>query len=166
MEIIQAPTLWYGGELPHPRPWIFLAGSIEMGTAPDWQRLASHQLLSTWGTILNPRRDDCDNSWLQTIENVPFRKQVEWELHALELCDVALFYFAPNTQSPISLMELGLFHHKAVVCCPEGFWRKGNVDIVCKRYGTPLTTSLEVAIQHVRGTLKLEYDLNAPRLSS
>jgi hypothetical protein len=21
-----------------------------------------------------------------------------------------------------------------LVCCPEGFWRKGNVDIVCEKY--------------------------------
>ena len=24
---------------------------------------------------------------------------------------------------------------KIIVYCPDGFWRKGNVDIVCRRYG-------------------------------
>lgn len=35
------------------------------------------------------------------------------------------------------MMELGLFANsgKLMVCCEDGFWRKGNVDIVCKRKG-------------------------------
>ena len=33
-------------------------------------------------------------------------------------------------------MELGLFaaNKKVIVCCPEGFWRKGNVDFICKKF--------------------------------
>jgi len=26
---------------------------------------------------------------------------------------------------------------KVIVHCPEGFWWKGNVDVVCKKYGIP-----------------------------
>jgi hypothetical protein len=49
-------------------------------------------------------------------------------------------YFDPNTKSPISLLELGLFasSKKLIVCCPDGFWRKGNVRIVCELYNIPL----------------------------
>ena len=56
-----------------------------------------------------------------------------------------VMYFDPTTKSPISLLELGLHASsgKLTVCCPEGFWRKGNVDIVCKRYGVPMVKSLE-----------------------
>jgi hypothetical protein len=48
-------------------------------------------------------------------------------------------YFSPETKSPISLLELGLYANsgKLVVYCPEGFWRKGNVDIVCEKYFIP-----------------------------
>jgi hypothetical protein len=44
--------------------------------------------------------------------------------------------FDPNTKSPVSLLELGLHakERKLIVYCPEGFWRKGNVDIVCEAY--------------------------------
>jgi hypothetical protein len=37
-------------------------------------------------------------------------------------------------------LELGLFAHsgKIRVICPSGFWRKGNVDIVCQYYNIPL----------------------------
>ena len=51
----------------------------------------------------------------------------------------------------ITLLELGLFARsgKLRVCCPEPFWRKGNVDVVCARYGVPLLPSLKGLIDEV-----------------
>lgn len=80
---------------------IFLAGSIEMGKAAFWQDKVARELSSLDIDILNPRRDDWDSSWKQEIENAQFREQVEWELKGLSLCDHVLFYFDPNTKSPI-----------------------------------------------------------------
>jgi hypothetical protein len=121
-----------------PRPWIFLAGSIEMGEAENWQAQIENTLENC--TVLNPRRDDWNKDWVQCIENDMFREQVEWELDGLDNADLIVMYFDPSTKSPITLLELGLQAHRKsqnlthlVVCCPEGFWRKGNVDIVCKR---------------------------------
>ena len=115
---------------------IFLAGSIEMGIAENWQDKVIHLLQDENVLILNPRRLDWDSSWVQSIENSKFKEQVEWELDALDMADKIILYFDPKTKSPISLLELGLFADsgKMIVCCPDGFWRKGNVDIVCKRY--------------------------------
>ena len=125
------------------QPVIFLAGSIDMGSAIDWQDV----------TILNPRRDDWDSSWEQTIEHPQFREQVEWELKGLERADKILMYFAPGTKAPITLLEMGLFARshpdKLIVCCPEGFWRKGNVDIVCKMYGVRQVDTLDELIKAV-----------------
>lgn len=134
-----------------PRPWVFLAGSIEMGTAENWQTLACQRLATGTGTLLNPRRDDWDASWEQKESNPQFHEQVTWELSALEGSDLALMYFAPGTKSPITLLELGLFARsnpkpRLVVCCPDGFWRKGNVDIVCSRYGVDRVASLDELI--------------------
>jgi len=69
----------------------------------------------------------------------------------LEMADTILLYFDPKTKSPISLLELGLFAKsgKMMVCCPEGFWRKGNVDIVCERYRIPQFESLEELIANL-----------------
>lgn len=108
-----------------------------MGKAVDWQTELTNDLSDRDITILNPRRDDWDSSWEQTIKNEQFRTQVRWELTALEQADIVVMYFDPATKSPISLLELGLFAKtgKLLVCCPEGFWRKGNVDIVCEMYG-------------------------------
>jgi hypothetical protein len=118
--------------------FLFLAGSIEMGKADNWQTKLVEALKDFPIVILNPRRDDWDSSWVQSIDNPMFREQVEWELDAMEFADGIYMYFDPNTKSPISLLELGLFakeEKKLAVYCPKGFWRKGNVDVVCKRYG-------------------------------
>ena len=132
-------------------PSIFLAGSIEMGKAENWQEVLTRCLSGSEGTILNPRRDDWDSSWVQSIGNQQFREQVEWELGALERADIVTLYFDPATKSPISLLELGLFCRtgKMVVCCPDGFWRKGNVDIVCYRYGVKQVASLDELVSQV-----------------
>jgi hypothetical protein len=29
------------------------------------------------------------------------------------------------------------------VCCPEGFWRRGNVEMVCRRHRIPLFATLD-----------------------
>ena len=140
---IKAPNNYVG----QPRPWIFLAGSIEMGMAENWQeeivKACSHL------TILNPRRDDWDSSWQQSIDNTQFREQVEWELQAQEDADLIVFHFDPKTKSPVTLLEFGLFRRKAIVHCPDGYWRKGNVDIVCRRYGIPQVGSLDALIGRI-----------------
>ena len=120
---------------------IFLAGSIEMGTAENWQKVAEDffKEYDQHFTIFNPRRDDWDSSWKQEFTDPQFYQQVNWELTALESADIIIMYFSPETKSPISLLELGLYAHtgKLKVCCPDGFWRKGNVDIVCEQYNIP-----------------------------
>lgn len=127
----------------HDRPILFAAGSIEMGAAEDWQDRLAHDLRFARGTLLNPRRDDWDSSWVQSIENEQFRRQVDWELDGLRCADVVALYLSPGTVSPISLLELGLYAEskKLVVFCPEGYARKGNVDIVCRRFGVTAASS-------------------------
>jgi hypothetical protein len=131
-------------------PSVFLAGSIEMGVAEDWQARVSAALAELDVLVLNPRRANWDASWEQKIDNPPFREQVEWELDALDAADIVLMYFSPETKSPITLLELGVHAaanpQKLLVCCPEGFWRKGNVDIVCNRYGARQVPTLEELI--------------------
>ena len=136
-------------------PSVFLAGSIEMGQAEDWQTTVTNELAKRDIVILNPRRDDWDATWEQTISNKMFRRQVEWELSAQEKATFILMYFAPATKAPITLLELGLAaqSEKLVVCCPDGFWRKGNVDIVCKRYRVPMVSSLQNMVKWIRRKL-------------
>ena len=134
---------------------VFLAGSIEMGGAEEWQQSFCDALADLDIVILNPRRRSWDSSWRQAIDEPRFREQVEWELEGQERARVIALYFAPTTRSPISLLELGLFARtgKLVACCPEGFWRKGNVDIVCERYGIARAADLADLTSQVRTRL-------------
>jgi hypothetical protein len=75
---------------------------------------------------------------------------VDWELNAQEMPAVTiLMYLAPGTESPISLLEFGLFARtgRMLVICPEGFWKKGNVDVVCERYGVKQFDSIDDALE-------------------
>jgi hypothetical protein len=133
---------------------VFLAGSIDMGKAQDWQSLVTEALLDDNVTILNPRRKDWDSTWKQDISNPEFNEQVTWELDALDLADLIVIYFDPKGQAPITLMELGLHApvkpEKMIVCCPEGFWRRGNVQIVCERFDIEMVDDLDALIDRAR----------------
>lgn len=147
-KIIQAPHKF----IPLEDKSMFLAGSIEMGKAENWQEKVMKAFENIPIIILNPRRDDWDSSWTQSIDNPQFKEQVEWELLAQEKADIIIMYFDTKTKSPITLLELGLFAHsgKLIVCCPDGFYRKGNVDIVCRRYSIEQANSLDELIQKIK----------------
>lgn len=134
---------------------VFLAGSIEMGVAEKWQEKVIAALSDKPIRFLNPRREDWDSSWKQDIDNDNFVEQVIWELSSLEMAQIVIMYFDPNTKSPISLLELGLHakEQKLVVLCPEGFWRKGNVDVVCEYYGINQVDTFDELIEFIRSTI-------------
>lgn len=130
--------------LPQGSKSIFLAGSIDQGKAEDWQTRMINACQDVHEPteniiILNPRRDDWNDGWVQRMENPYFREQVEWELDGMERATQIIMYLVAGTKSPISLLELGLaagkYPWKISVYCEPGFWREGNVEILCKRYG-------------------------------
>ena len=51
---------------------VFLAGSIEMGTADEWQAVIVDALADTQCVLLNPRRDNWDPTWEQSANNPQF----------------------------------------------------------------------------------------------
>jgi hypothetical protein len=133
---------------------IFLAGSIEMGSAINWQSdIEKH--LEHFGdvTLYNPRRNNWDSSWEQTPDNPKFVEQVNWELDKLEESDIVFFYFDPATKSPISLLEFGMYTRcspiKVVCCCPDGFWRKGNLQITGTKYGVNIINDFKDAKEYL-----------------
>lgn len=154
MKIIKAPSPLppqrVNGVIPKS---VFLAGSIEMGKAENWQEEATKELERLGcECVLNPRRDDWDSSWDQSIHDDNFNEQVSWEMTALEAAETILMYLAPGTQSPISLLELGLYANsgKLVVACPFEFYRRGNVEMVCERYQITLRTGWKWALLEKR----------------
>ena len=131
---------------------VFLAGSIDMGGSADWQAQVARELADEGVVLLNPRREDWNPAWTPGADQPEFRRQVEWELAALQRADVIAMYFAPGSQSPVTLLELGLHagSGKLLVACPDGFWRKGNVDITATRYGVEQVSTIEELTRVVR----------------
>jgi hypothetical protein len=127
----------------------FLAGTIDNGNSEDWQKEMGEFFLDLGMDVFNPRRKDWDSSWIPAKENKQFKEQVEWELRHLHKADIALFYFLPNSKSPVTMLELGLalaanlIWRKIFVYCPKEFWRKGNIDLTCERFGVKVYEDLE-----------------------
>lgn len=139
---------------------IFLAGSIEMGKADDWQNSVVESLTRRITTknlcIFNPRRNDWDSSWKASIENKEFVYQVEWELERILKSDLVVFYFQPGTISPISLLELGIVSGKnknCIVYCPDNFHRKGNIDVTTRWFQIETAESFEDFINKIESNI-------------
>lgn len=132
---------------------IFLAGSIEQGKAIEWQKQIVEELYHHSGTIYNPRRSDYDVTQKQDINNEYFFKQVSWEMKYIRESTFLIFYFQKDTLSPITIGELyycAASGKKCIVCCEEGFWRKGNIDIVCYEHNIPQVSSLQELVQRIK----------------
>ena len=130
------------------RGWttVFLAGTIDNGASEDWQQTVAGKLAGRDRQYLlyNPRQED----WHPEHEG-EMEYQVNWELEHMEKADFILMNFLPGSQSPITLLELGLHTRsgKLLVVCTPGFYRYDNVRITCERYGVPVFESLGEAIQ-------------------
>jgi len=132
-------------------PTIFLAGTIDDGNSENWQDRAVNFLKDriTQDTIaVNPRRD----FWDSNLQESELRTQINWELDNIQRAHVVFLYLHPGSKSPISLLEMGLLVgqsstgmalNKLVVCCPPGYWRKTNVEVVCERNNVPFFENFE-----------------------
>ncbi len=141
------------------QPGVFLGGSIDQGVAEDWQSRITAALSDLSVNVLNPRRPNWDSTWAQDpTPGTEFHKQVAWEMRAQDHSDVIVYYFASNTISPITLLELGFyggcdFSH-IIVYCPKDFWRYGNVKMFCDHIGVDVHEDESKFILALREVLK------------
>ena len=119
---------------------VFLGGTIDMGKSLDWQTLLITLLkkqVKKDTVIYNPHRDHWDATWKQEPGDNPFTEQVNWEMDYLASSDINVFYYAPNSKSPITLLEMGWSvsrpQQKKIVFCRDNYSRHGNVKIFCDR---------------------------------
>ncbi|KAL2150570.1 hypothetical protein VTH82DRAFT_7133 [Thermothelomyces myriococcoides] len=122
---------------------VFLSGPTT-GTAAaaaagtDWRQAVIHAVSHLPVTVINPFRADWDGTWREDPSFAPFREQTEWELDMQERADLVVVYFGPETDAPVSLLELGLCARSGkpvVVACHPGYRKRGYVQVVCRRYG-------------------------------
>lgn len=147
--IVHKPPIWPQVN----RPSVVLYGGIQ--SEPAWQTSLIASLSDLPVDILDPRRDDWDSSWKEDINFPKFKEQVTWEMDCAKVADVIVFYFPPGMLTPIALLELGMHAGtgKALVCCPEGFYKRGNVQMVCLRYGIDFLETLDDLKYEVRTRL-------------
>lgn len=127
---------------------LFLGGTIDNGESEDWQQQLIDELNSSDTIhpimIYNPRRKE----WNANEGDEGLEKQIRWELHHLERANLIIMNILPNSKSPISLMEIGLFarKNKLVVFCQQDYYRYKNVEVVCQQYNIPLLNTNDVSI--------------------
>jgi hypothetical protein len=133
---------------------VFLSGSIDTPPA-TWQKTMTAALSHLDVTLLNPHRPDWDSTWKEDPSFKPWAEQVKWELDGMEAADIMAVYFGPRTPAPITLMELGLWARsgKCVVGCSENYPKKGNVWVVCERYGIECVGSVGELVEGVKRKL-------------
>lgn len=147
---------------------VFLAGSIDMGEAANWQESLCQRLKFRFNgsdslkyevEILNPRRDGEWKTEDQSKANSTFVQQVAWEQNGIINSNVVFFNFLENSKSPITLLEFGMviaMKKHAIVSCPKGFWRRGNVEVMCMLQNTKRVTLFDNekdAVDELIGTL-------------
>lgn len=124
---------------------IFLAGTIDMGNSINWQEQVENTLRERGNYIVfNPRQAEWHPERIGEMDY-----QVNWELEHLEKADIILMNFVDGSQSPITLLELGLFAQsgKLKVICTDKFYRYDNVRITCSRYGVKIYSTIEEALR-------------------
>jgi len=141
-----------------PNPSLFLGGSIEQGKAELWQDKVAESLADKPLLLFNPRRAE----WNEFSDEAMIRKQIRWELSALEESDAIFIYLQPGTLSPISMLEFGLFarpnsRRKLVVTCPPGFWRRTNIEETAARFSVPLFDTIEEGIKKAVQLAEINY---------
>lgn len=132
---------------------IFLAGTIDNGNSENWQEKQIELIKARYNEvnelpfgfetnevvlIYNPRNDNWDAS--NSDDEEAMNKQISWELEHLEKATEIIMNLLPNSKSPISLLELGLFggSGKMTVYCTKDFYRYFNVKVTCNRYNIKL----------------------------
>lgn len=145
-----------------PRPWLFLAGAIDQDRAVRWQDEAIDLCREIPGSILNPRRQNWDPKWNQSLKNPHFATQVAWELDGLEHADLIICWLPATAQARISLLEIGLHarHGRLLIGCAIGFHSRGNILAVGQRFGIPVVDTLPDLVAAAKQRL-VAYDTEA-----
>ena len=131
MSIVLTPDSAFTSKI---TPSIFLAGTIDMGQSEDWQSYIISKLADLEVLIFNPRREFFERSVVNE------KMQINWELDKLEQSDIIFMHLAPNSKSPVSLLELGTFMRtkKIILVVSESFYRYNNVMLTTSRYANDI----------------------------
>lgn len=134
---------------------VFLAGSIDMGSARNWQNELVDEFESDENiTFYNPRRPE-GFFGEQSLENDTFVEQVNWELDNISGADIVAMFITADSKAPISLLEFGyICGNKKIkhfaIAVEKGFYRRGNIEVMCNRFNVPLFEDLDDLVGSIR----------------
>ncbi len=129
---------------------IFLAGTIDDGNSENWQKKICKEFINNEKfSILNPRRD----KWDSDLGSSEVIRQIKWEHRRMDEADFIIMNILPESKSPISLMEIGMYcqSNKLLVFCTDKFYRFENVKCVCEKYKIKLieTNKIEDIVEQI-----------------
>jgi nucleoside 2-deoxyribosyltransferase len=136
---------------------IFFAGSIDNGMTEEWQDKLFRDINDTPTeaelkkdiVCFNPRR----KNWSK-LEEDKLTEQIEWELNHIDVADLVVVYFADDSYSPITMLELGTLlarHKNIVIYCSPKFYRYRNIRVTSERYGYSVCETYEEFLDSVNG---------------
>ncbi|CAM1372061.1 nucleoside 2-deoxyribosyltransferase domain-containing protein [Tenacibaculum xiamenense] len=125
---------------------VFLAGSMCIDKEDDWRKNVIKNFANVFDFI------DPTNENHNLLNDSQMEHHINWELEGLELSDIILMNLLPESKSPISMVELGLYarSNKLIICCPENFYQYRYIKTLAKKYNVALFTELEKGIQHLK----------------
>ncbi|KAI5460448.1 hypothetical protein BGZ63DRAFT_387257 [Mariannaea sp. PMI_226] len=126
-------------------PSIFLAGTISAPGEPDWREDVSKALAYQPLVIFNPKRDDWDSTWKESLSDSRWAEQIQWELDMQDQATIVAVFFDATTDAPTSLSEMGLAARagKLIACALDGYSKRGYVEAVCRQYKATFVTTEE-----------------------
>jgi Nucleoside 2-deoxyribosyltransferase like len=144
MLYIEAPNRVYNTS----KKSIFLAGTITEDPT-NWQQLLVEALKDFDIVIYNPRR-----AKFPMDDPSAALEQITWEYEMLNSASMISFYFAPDTISPITLLELGRFlmtQKPLAIGVAPTYKRKQDVEIQTRlaRPEVPIVYSLKNLVEVV-----------------
>jgi len=164
IKMIKAPALL--SENDNNSYKIFFAGSIDNGSAIDWQAKVFKdlkKLVNGLGSTklkqdivcISPRRD---NWGPPTEEKMIY--QIIWELSNIDRSDLVIVYFADDSKSPITFLELGTLlanNKNIIIYCSDKFYRYNNVKITSEHYSKSITETYKDFLDNI--VSEIDYSL-------
>lgn len=125
--------------LDYTRHRVYLSGAM---TGEDWQSKFTNELDSLRVDVFSPRYPSS-----HTV--TPPDGLFEWEIDHMSIANVIAFNFIPDEDCSSALIALGMYAKtdRIIVCCPDGFFKKGDIDALCNREDIPQVDSLDLLIK-------------------
>lgn len=126
-------------QIPRDKEYIFLAGSMVTEPEVNWRQTVVNNLQESYHFL------DPTNPNHNSLGDVEMREHIKWEFNGLRIADYIILNFLPDSLSPISMVELGMYiaTRKLIVVCPKEFYKWRYIDTLCKEYNTPIFNQLE-----------------------